>query len=154
MLPVKQTPQLELTGSLMSVPLIKLKTNLIREREMHKIHEVTRGRVVSYSSRSSQPAKLTIALWCYRLRSREVYNFVVFHTTQHRPSVVRNGFHCRIAILGFSRTCIYSLSQDDASLQYQTARLLTLLNRRLYSYNPRATAITSNLFYFYSYDYE
>ena len=62
---------------------------------MLKMNEVTRVRAVSYTPRSSQPAKLTIALWCYRPRSKELYNFVVFQTTQHRPSVVRNGFDCR-----------------------------------------------------------
>ena len=38
----------------------------------------------------------TLALWCYRLRSREVYNLDVFQTMQHRPSVMKTGFHCRI----------------------------------------------------------
>ena len=59
---------------------------------MLKMNEVTRVRTVSYTSRSSQPTKLAIALWCHRLRNRELYDFAVFQTTHHRPSVVRSGF--------------------------------------------------------------
>ena len=128
----------------MGAPLINF-TETLSERKMLKMNEVTRVRAVSYTSRSSQPAKLAIALWCYRLRNKELYDFAVFQTTQHRPSVGRSGFLVASCIRRVSRMCIYIHGQDNASLQYETFILFFPKNTYAETWQMRCVIIYTRI---------